>query len=291
MRHILFVYGSLPMGGIQTFLVRVSRRLSAAGVRVSVLLASRKGAPQLREELALWANIVYLEDLHIFKLKTLRRLTLYQFFAPISRTRAEALLEDVDHIHFFESFSMLTACRLARLCGGRKVTGGVYYQYEYATWDMRGSYFVNAVAHTLRHIVPPGNMVFFNEVCRNTYAHYLGQNYSQSALLPIGVDLSRLARRDPARARKGRVVSIGRITSYKTYNFQFPRAVRALAAKGLQIEHHIYGDGDRCEALAAQIREMGCEQQIHLHGPIDYARLPEVLEDALALRRQRDGHH
>jgi glycosyltransferase involved in cell wall biosynthesis len=280
MRHILFVYGALQMGGIETFLVRVSRRLSAAGVRVTVLLASRKGAPELSEELARWASIVYLEDLHVFKVKALRRLTLYQFFAPISRTRAEALLEDVDHIHFLESFSMLTACRLARLCGGRKVTGGVYYQYEFATWDMRGSYFVNAVAHTLRHVVPPRNMVFFNEACRNTYARHLGQDYSESALLPIGVDLSRLVRRDPARARKGRVVSIGRINSFKTYNFQFPHAVQALAAKGLQIEYHIYGDGDRRQALEAQIREMGCEQHIHLHGPIEYARLPEVLEDA-----------
>lgn len=280
MRHILFVYGALQMGGIETFLVRVSHRLSIAGVRVTVLLASRSGAPELRQELALWARILYLEDLHVIKVKPLRRLTIYQFFAPISRRRAEALIGDIDHIHFFESFSMLLACRLAQLCGGRKVTGGVYYQYEFATWDMRASYFVNAVAHTFRKVVPPRNLVFFNETCRSTYERQLGQDFTESSLLPIGVDFSRLVRRDPAHVLKGRVVSIGRINSFKTYNFQFPRAVRALAAKGLHIEYHIYGDGDQRQALEAHIREIGCERQIHLHGLIEYAQLPVVLRDA-----------
>lgn len=280
MRHILFIYGALQMGGIETFIVRVSRRLSSAGVRVTVLLASREGVPELHEELARWANVMYLEDLHVFNLKSLRRLTFYQFFAPISRKQVEVQLGDVDHIHFFESFSMLTACWLARQCGGCKVTGGVYYQYEFATWDMRSSYFVNAVAHTFRHIVPPQNMVFFNEACRNTYARQLEHDYSVSALLPIGVDLSRLIRRDPVRVCKGRVVSIGRINSFKTYNFQFPRAVKALADNGIHIQYHIYGDGDQRQALESEIREMGCEEYIHLHGPIEYARLPEVLQDA-----------
>lgn len=280
MRHILFVYGALQMGGIETFLVRVSRRLSASGVRVTVLLASRKGAPELIEELTRWASIVYLEDLHLFKVTALRRLSLYQFFAPFSRRLTEALLKDIDHIHFMESLSMLTACRLAKLSGGRKVTGGVYYQYEFATWAMRKSYFVNAVAYTFQYLVPAQNIVFFNEVCRNTYKRELGQDYSESSLLPIGVDLSRLARRDPALARKGRVVSIGRINSFKTYNFQFPRVINDLAAKGLQIEYHIYGDGDQRLALEAYIRELGCVSQIYLHGSIDYARLSEVLEDA-----------
>ncbi len=280
MRHILFIYGALEMGGIETFLVRVSRRLSAAGVRVTVLLASRTGSSELRLELARWASILYLEDLHIFKLKALRRLTLYQFLAPISCKQAEEQLRDVDHIHFCESFSMLTACWLARLLGGRKVTGGVYYQYEFATWDMRRSFLVDAVAHTFRNIVPPRNTVFFNEACRNTYTHKLGKDYSESALLPIGVDLSLLVRRDPVNVCKGRVVSIGRINSFKTYNFHFPRAVKALADKGLHIRYDIYGEGDQRQALEEQIREMGCEQIINLHGSIEYARLPEVLQDA-----------
>lgn len=280
MQHILFVYGSLERGGIETFLVRVSQRLSNAGVRVTVLLASRKSAPELRDELSLWAKIIYFEDLHVFKVKSLHDLTLYQFFAPLSYNKVKNLLKDVDHIHFFEALSMLAACHLARLCGGCKVTGGVYYQYEYSTWDMRSSYFVNTLAFTFRHVIPAGNIIFFSETCRKFYEKKLQIDYSESSILPIGVDLSRLVRRDPARARKGRVVSIGRIDPFKTYNFQFPYAVQALLAKGLQIEYHIYGDGKGREVLESQIREMGCEQQVHLHGSIEYARFSEILEDA-----------
>jgi glycosyltransferase involved in cell wall biosynthesis len=280
MRHILFIYGALTMGGIETFLVRVSKRLSVAGVRVTVLLASSKGAPELIEELKRWARIVYLEDLHLFKVKAFQRLTLYQFFALFSIKKTETLLKDVDHIHFMECLSMMTAFRIARLCGGRKVTGGVYYQYEFATWGMRSSYFVNALADTFRNLVPPQNIVFFNEACRNTYSQELGQGYLKSSVLPIGVDLSRLDRRDVTLARKGRVVSIGRINSIKTYNFQFPSVVKELAAKGIQIEYHIYGEGDQHSALEAHIRELGCESKIYLHGSIEYARLSHVLRDA-----------
>jgi glycosyltransferase involved in cell wall biosynthesis len=280
MRHILFIYGALQMGGIETFLVRVSKHLSAGGVRVTVLLASRKGAPELIEELTRWASIVYLEDLHLFKVKAFQKLTLYQFFALFSGKKTETLLKDVDHIHFMECLSMLTAFRLIKLCGGRKVTGGVYYQYEFATWKMRSSYFVNALADTFRYLVPPQNIVFFNEACKNTYLQELGQEYSKSSVLPIGVDLSRLDRRNAALTRKGRVVSIGRISSIKTYNFQFPRVVKELAAKGIQIEYHIYGEGDQQSALEAHIRELGCESLIYLHGSIEYARLSDVLKDA-----------
>jgi len=56
--------------------------------------------------------------------------------------------------------------------------------------------------------------------------------------------------------------------------------VQVLAEKGLPIEYHIYGDGDQFQALKAQIRDMGCEQKIHLHGTLEYSRLPEVLRNA-----------
>jgi 1,2-diacylglycerol 3-alpha-glucosyltransferase len=280
MRHILFVYGALQMGGIETFLVRVSKRLSANGVRVTVLLATSKGAPELIKELTRWARIVYLEDLHLFKVRAVRRLTLYQFFALFSKGKTETLLKDVDHIHFMECLSMLTAFRLARICGGRKVTGGVYYQYEYATWGMRSSYFVNALAYTFRYLVPSQNIVFFNEACRNTYSRELGQDYSKSSVLPIGVDLSRFARRDVSLARKGRVVSIGRINAFKTYNFQFPIVIKELASRGIQLEYHIYGEGEQRQALEAHIRKLGCESKIYLHGSIEYARLSDVLKNA-----------
>lgn len=280
MKHILFIYGALKMGGIETFLVRISRRLNISGVKVTVLLATREHATDLKNELERWANIIYLEDLHLFKLKPLRNLTIFQFFSPMSRQKVESYLTSIDHIHFFETFSMLKACLLARLLGGRKVTGGVYYQYEYATWEMSRSYLVRAIEFTFNHIIPPGNIIFFNKTCKNTYLKNLGLNYSESTILPIGVELSRLIRRDPAKTRKGRVVSIGRINAFKTYNFQFPHAVKALCGKGFNIEYHIYGDGECSDILASQIREMGYNHKIHLHGAIDYTKLPEVLQDA-----------
>ncbi len=282
MRHILFVYGSLHVGGIETFLVRVSKRLAAHGTRVTVLLASRDGNAALIDELGRSARLVYFDELQRLRLPSLiRGNALVRFLAPLSRRKVSDLLADVDHLHFFESLSLLAVLNLLATAGDcRKVSGGVYYQYEYATWSMKPSFFVRAVAQAFQELIPARNLIFFNETSRATYARHVGMRFAASAVLPIGVDLSRLEFRPPDAAAKGKVVSIGRIASFKTYNFQFPPVLTQLNGEGLALEYHVYGDGDQRGRLEELRRSLPGGERIILHGPVAYDQIPAVLRDA-----------
>lgn len=281
MKKILLVYGAMHLGGIETLIVRMSKAWQAKGVGVTVLLLSKRGDAGLLAELRLCAKVVYLADLLAVPALHVESLSILNWYLPFSRRRVTALLSDVDHIHFFDTFTMLITARLIRLSGVRtKITGGVYHQYEYAYARLRQSYFVRSAAKLFKALGLPQNMIFFNEISIRALSRDAGRDFAQSPLLPIGIDLSRLQLRSLSNVDRLKVVSIGRITSFKTYNLHFLTAMRQLKQRGIDLVYHIYGDGDDVPALKRAIESHGLTDQVILHGALPYARFAEVLSDA-----------
>jgi hypothetical protein len=130
------------------------------------------------------------------------------------------------------------------------------------------------------HHAVAGSLLFFSEVARDRLASRYGLDLSKCPLLPIGIDLQRLRVRAAERARRCKVVSIGRITEFKTYNVQFLEAVAALRRRGILIEYHIYGDGPAADKVRRRIDELGLQSAVQLHGNLEYSKFPEAIADA-----------
>lgn len=282
MKNLLLIYGAMHLGGIETLIVRMAKAWRARGVTVTVLLLTRKGDPGLLEELSKHARIVYLAEVALCPAVLLERLSLFGWLLPLSRRRSLALLDEVDHIHFFDSFSMLMAFRLLARTGLRKkLTGGVYHQNEYAYPRLRRAYFSDCFATLFNQLPPERNVIFFNEISKRTLASDYGTSFADAPLLPIGIDLSNLNMRSLEGIDRNQVVSVGRITSFKTYNFEFLKAVADFRQRGATLRYDIYGDGDQLARLKDRISELGLDDAVRLRGALPYAQFVEAIRSSL----------
>ena len=129
-----------------------------------------------------------------------------------------------------------------------------------------------------RHI-PDRSKLFPSERIRQLHEHGLGRSLAASPIcvLPLDTSMFENVRRKPDRYK---IVSIGRLTAYKTYNLNLIPIVRSLRDKGCAVRWHVYGTGELEPAMRRKIKELGLEAAIHLHGNLEYRRLPEALADA-----------
>jgi len=61
---MLFIYGSLALGGIETFFVRMAKARAEIGMKTKILLLNNKerSNPELLDEMGKYAEVYYLED-------------------------------------------------------------------------------------------------------------------------------------------------------------------------------------------------------------------------------------
>lgn len=97
--------------------------------------------------------------------------------------------------------------------------------------------------------------------------------------IPLPVDLKPF--RDIERRPKAyKIVSVGRLDDYKTYNLFMPAIIRRLVDQGLDVSYEIYGEGVFRPQIEDLVEELGLEGRITLMGYLPYTQFPEVLEEA-----------
>jgi glycosyltransferase involved in cell wall biosynthesis len=95
--------------------------------------------------------------------------------------------------------------------------------------------------------------------------------------LPISVGRYSLVERNPDRKI---IVSVGRLSSMKEYNFYMVNVMEQLIAKGYDIFWHIYGDGDYKTQVMKAVERSGLMGRVKLWGELPYENFPEVLARA-----------
>lgn len=117
-----------------------------------------------------------------------------------------------------------------------------------------------------------------NEVCRAGAAHELGARLLRSPIAPLPV--ADLPRRRSNRT-PGKLVSVGRLVDFKTYNLYMPAVVAELHRRGHEhVEWHVYGDGPLGPSIRDQARRFGVSNAVHLHGTVPYESFATAIDDA-----------
>lgn len=105
--------------------------------------------------------------------------------------------------------------------------------------------------------------------------------HAMAGFIPLPVDLKPF--RDIERRPKPyKIVSVGRLDDYKTYNLFMPAIIRRLVDQGFDMSYEIYGEGVFRPQIEALVEELGLKERISLMGYLPYAQFPEVLEEAYA---------
>jgi glycosyltransferase involved in cell wall biosynthesis len=266
--RILFIYSKLGLGGIDTLIVRMSTHLSKAGHDVHIMLREkpdriRYSDPQLINEARKSSTIIYAGDKCINLLKSFS-LDLHHHY---------------DYIYCFDRTTFLIGLILEQRFNLKiPVIAGVYSPREYSFQSHRFRYIKNLMDKVFNKL-PPENIFFMNQACKEAHAKVSKKDLSLSPIVPLPVDVERFAH-SVRRSSKEKIVSIGRIVNWKTYNFIMVDVIEYLAQKGYNFEYHIYGHGDQIEKLNQYILDKNLADRIYIHGPLAYTNIPLVLEDA-----------
>lgn len=92
------------------------------------------------------------------------------------------------------------------------------------------------------------SVYFMNQECRTSNVKSLGVKYERCAIINLPVEI--LNMNWVAKERQVKIVSVGRITSFKAYNFSAAKIIKELRDDGINVTWDIYGHGeDEAELL------------------------------------------
>jgi 1,2-diacylglycerol 3-alpha-glucosyltransferase len=147
-------------------------------------------------------------------------------------------------------------------------------------FEDKNNYFVNTAKNIFKNL-PIENVIFFNEKSALIHSKRFSKDYSKSTITPIGIATENLEYL-PLVNKSNKVISIGRLTPFKTYNSCMIDAIARLKTKGIILNYEIYGTGECEKSLKDKIQQLDLQDQVQLKGDISYDRIKEVLNGALA---------
>lgn len=279
---VLFVNDNFKTGGVETFMLRLAQNLDQQEIKPIFLSQSFIFDEEIINRLNTVAHVYFWDDYLYFPNVVLRKIPpIVKVLLPIKKKKLyKDLLTDLTHVHATNVNSLIYSNRILRFLKKENVgfSVGVYHINEYNILRYKENFFLRKLSKMLKSFSSK-NFIFFNEISREYYAKIFGKNLLQSPLAPIGIVVQE--RSQNLGIKCNRIVSIGRLTSWKTYNFHMIHVIDCLKKKGITIHYDSYGDGDQRNNLEKRVKELGLESQINFHPAIPYKSFYEVLANSL----------
>lgn len=259
--EVAFVRDFADIDGTLTLVYRLARQLKLDGHRAHYIHFG-KLTRETEEQLSDWAQIHHADDL----------------------TRRGAQRPRLDVMHVFADGDRLIDC-LNRLSGklfrDAAFVMGVYHPRAFVKLSRIGLTPDARLYRRLFRALPRRNVMFMNEAVRSAHQLGLGIDLSESPIIPLPVDVPS---EPPFRPRpaQSRLVSIGRLTPFKSYVLTVLPVLADLRRTGVEFQYDVYGDGPLRTEVERSIRQLGLEGCVHLGGTLPYSETSAVLKDASA---------
>ena len=260
--EILLVYGSLRTGGIETLIVRMANFLVSSGAQVSVCCAT---GGELESTLDSQVNVIaYSEtsDLKQAIQDQYRNCTnpglLVISFDPISAARA-----------------LMIESTLSQYQQVIHISGVFHPRAYFMTGERKDRIYLN---YLLARAIGKNWLFFMNKECRESHANRWGVDLSSSPILALPINVAD-ATWQPSGNAIVRVVSVGRLVDFKTYNLGVARVVRACLDRGIKVSWDIYGDGPLQTSIIKEIKANEVIGHVRLMGVLDYSSFSAKVAD------------
>jgi glycosyltransferase involved in cell wall biosynthesis len=265
-KRILFINLYFKMGGVETLLLRLIRELKGRGFDSTVLLLRKAYDQALLDQLREHANVVFLTDVASALPGRLR-----------SRVGA-----DFDYIFATINYALILGALLQQFVYKKAhLLAGAYQTELFCPPVMAGFQHHQAIRDIFCNGVPDQNKIFGNDAAKSHHEVQLGRTFPEAPVVPLMIDVARYMPPTRHCVDRHKLVSIGRLCDFKTYNFTMLDVVSSLRERGYPVVWHIHGDGPDETRLHAAIAERRLSDAVILHGPLDYARFKEAVSDAL----------
>ncbi|MBE0448533.1 MAG: glycosyltransferase family 4 protein [Actinobacteria bacterium] len=276
---MLFIYGALPVGGIETFFLRMAKERHRLGLPVSVLLLSKpeKSDKKMLAEMRQVAKVYFLSDLFYGSFGPCAK---FPLLLPIKKETTEKIFSEVNQVHAFDGMHALLGYRIISQLGlSLPITIGFYHYIKYI-WGG------NEVAHHERinrkfifDYLPQESLLFFSEGNRKLYENFRRICLSGAQTFRLGVVDEKLVSVSGAISNPLRIVAVGRLVEFKTYNIYMLGVIKKLKENGVNVRLDIYGEGPIQNKVESLVRELALEEVVTLKGTLDYNDFNIVVGD------------
>jgi glycosyltransferase involved in cell wall biosynthesis len=274
---MIFIANVLTMHGGSTFLLRVCREYHRRGLPVAVLVIFPKVDKVLYEELAKYAKIIELR-FYAWDFGLLLR-SQFSTFVPVFWSK---LLSDLkafgSSVHVMGVFGLFFAFRMRRNNPSFRVSAGVYHQNEYM-FEAGSSFFVRCFRRCFDSLLPE-EMLFFNQINPKDYGVFFKRDFSSSLVTPIGIDLPKPSSDIFWNPEKNKLISVGNLVPFKTYNKHAIQIIADLSATYPDVTYDIYGVGSEESFLKDLAKKLNVQDKVRFHGAMPYSDFAEVVSRA-----------
>jgi len=274
---MLLIHGSLAIGGIETFFVRLAKERAAQHLPTSILLLSppSKSNAELVEKARLYANVYFLTDWINPVLGPLTRRVPFHLSSmlPLNRKAVKDAFATVDSVHVSNGFCAHFAFRLMALAKVNvPISMGLYHSLEYCWGAPRLPHYERCNRRLFSQVLQRNNLLFFNEVLVDFYQRQYQQSFADVNVFPLGViDLNTRQTYERAPVPEFVLGSVGRLVTFKSYNFWMLDVIKALRDQQIPAKYVIYGEGPQKEEMASKIDALGIQEYVSLKGNLEHS--------------------
>ncbi|WP_157952125.1 MULTISPECIES: hypothetical protein [Pseudomonas] len=283
---MLFVHGSLALGGVETFYVRMAQGRKKRGLvtKFLILSAESKSHPELVSRAKACAEVYFLDEIIRSPFTLPSSAIIYQFslIYPLRRSVLQKIFNGINCAHVSNGFCAHMVLRLASVLKiDLGLTMGLYHSMEFS-WGARLPrlpFFERSNRQLFYYLHAVQALMFFNEKTVDLYSKLSGKDFSNVGLFPLGVveGISTLpSKRFSPFLNLG---SVGRLVDFKSYNLWMLDVVNELRRLGLTVRYDIYGYGPTEETIADKIRDLHLEDIVFLRGSLDYSEFSKIVSE------------
>lgn len=270
------------MGGIETFFVRMAKQRAVEGKKTYFLLLSpaKNCDKSLLHNARNYAEVYFLEDICALPGWLSRKIPLHLALTLPIKASAKHLFRDVNHVHVANGICAHYFMYLSRfLPQAVKFTLGLYHSLEFCWGNPPFPYYERANRDFFFSKLNKASIYFFNESMLPLYESVSEQSFQAVNLFPLGVveDSAKPVSMERHQAKTLRLVSVGRLVPFKTYNFHMLDMVAELVKKGVPVSYDIYGDGPCETQLQEKITRLALSNIVNLKGRLNYSQFAEIV--------------
>ncbi|RMI00371.1 glycosyltransferase [Stutzerimonas nitrititolerans] len=277
---MLIIANTLEFNGGSTFILRFSRESLNKGERLGVLVLTNKPEVKLLHEIERYADVYFLSDFMNPVFQYFDKTPLVGFLPFNISALAGIFNKHGNKAHVMAVFGLLWLCRFVKLTGRSvQVSVGVYHQNEFM-FSGAEYYFAKEGQRLFKQLGQDG-AVFYNEANIEAYTRFFNLDFSRASLVPIGIELpSFMGKFTLGDAGARRIVSIGNLLNFKSYNSHIINCMPLLLSIDPAFRYEIYGEGPYDTELRELAAKRGVTEVVEFRGRIPYSQFSSVLEGA-----------
>lgn len=282
---MIFIHGSLAMGGVETFILRMAKQRAIENKNTVIILlsAEERSDKGLIAQAKKYATLLFMPDLTYLPRWIARYFPFHLSLLLPIRSDLGRYLIDAKHVHVTCGVCAYFYAHIAKyLPTNVKFTVGVYHSLEFCWNSTYLPYFERKNRALFFDRISKSSIIFFNESMVPFYESFSGQSFRMANLFPLGVIepcLSDSQQLSQLYGSKGtlKLVSVGRLVPFKTYNLHMIEVVAKLHQEGITCVYDVYGDGPLEQEMKKMISERALHGYVNLKGGLDYDRFAEVV--------------